>query len=76
LRPKYYLHFFYLIKRQFLFNYDSAEIKNKAYQWATANAVPYMDALESLNLKGDIVGLDNDVITEGRKLAIKSSARA
>jgi hypothetical protein len=75
LRPKYYLHFFYLIKRQFSFNYDSTKFKNKAYQWATANAVSYIDALEILNLKGDVVELDNNIITDGRKLVIKSSAR-
>jgi len=75
LRPKFYPHFFHLIKRQFLSNHDTAEIRNKAHQWATENTIPYIDALKKLNLKGDVVGLHSDLIKEGHKLAIKSSTK-
>ena len=68
LHPKYYLHFFFLIKNKFLFNHDTVENSHKAYEWATINAIPYVDALKKLDLIGDIVGLDSDTIAEGRKL--------
>lgn len=73
LRPKYYLHFFSLIKRKFLHDHDTFESSKKALEWALSNSLPYVDALEKLNIKGELVGLDNDTIIEGRKLAEQSS---
>ena len=55
LHPKYYLHFFSLIKRKFLFNHDTIENRHKAHEWAAAKAVPYNDALKKLNLDGDLI---------------------
>ena len=75
LHPKYYLHFFSLIKRKFLFNHDTIENRHKAHEWAAAKAVPYNDALKKLNLDGDLIGLDNDTIIEAHKLEAKSSVR-
>ena len=75
LRPKYYEHFFFLIIRKFLDNHDTPENKKKAYDWAAANAVDYIVALESLGLKGEMVGLDSDTIAEGNKLQAKSSVK-
>ena len=75
LRPKYYLHFFSLIKRKFLFNHDTFKNSKKAYEWAKENATPYVDALQKLNINGEVVGLDNDTIIEGQKLASKSSVK-
>ena len=75
LHPKYYLHFFFLIKNKFLLNHDTTENSYKAYEWATINATPYVDALKKLDLIGDIVGLDSDTITEGRKLEAQSSVK-
>ena len=74
-RPKYYLHFFSLIKRKFLFNHDIPKNSKKAHEWAEANAITYIDALKKLDLKGEIAGLDNDTIIEGRKLEAKSSVK-
>lgn len=73
LRPKYYLHFFSLIKRKFLHNHDTLENSKKAFEWAVDNSLPYVDALEKLDIRGEIVGLDNDSIIESRKLAEQSS---
>ena len=53
LRPKYYLHFFSLIKRKFLFNHDTDENRQKATVWAASKAIAYVDALRELNLKGE-----------------------
>ena len=75
LRPKYYLHFFSLIKRKFLFNHDTFKNSKKAYKWAKENTIPYVDALQKLNINGEIVGLDNSTIVEGKKLASKSSVK-
>ena len=72
LRPKYYLHFFFLIRNKFLFNHDTTENSHKAYEWATINAIPYVDALKKLDLIGDITGLDSDTIAEGRMLEAQS----
>ena len=73
LRPEYYQHFFSLIKRKFLFNHDTIENRKRAYEWAATNAVSYIDALKKLGFESDIVGLDNDTIIEGKKLAARSS---
>ncbi len=73
IRPKYYLHFFSLIKRKFLFNHDTLDSSKKAYKWADANSISYIDALQKLNIKGKTVGLDNHTILEGKKLEEKSS---
>ena len=75
LRPKYYEHFFSLIIRKFLVNYDTVENKKKAYDWAATNAVDYVEALKSLGLKGKVDGLDNDTITDARRLVAKSSVK-
>lgn len=75
LRPKYYLHFFSIIKRKFLINHDTIEKNNKAYEWAKINAISYTEAFERLDLKGDIVGLDNQTIMDGYKLEAKSSVK-
>ena len=47
LSPKYYFHFFSLIKRKFLFNHDTHyENSKKAYELGKVeNAIPYVDAL-------------------------------
>ena len=75
LRPKYYFHFFSLIKRKFLTNHDTKINRNKAFEWASSNAVPYNDAMKKLGLNGDKVGLDKDTILEGQILATKSSVK-
>ena len=75
LRPKYYLHFFSIIKRKFLINHDTNEKNNKAYEWAKINAISYTEAFKRLDLKGDIVGLDNQTIMDGCKLEAKSSVK-
>ena len=72
LRPKYYQHLFYLIFRKCLFNHETLEKKKKSYEWAMKNAIPYVDALKKLELKGDAVGLDRNLIERGHKLASKS----
>ena len=69
------LHFFSLIKRKFLFNHDTIENSKKAFEWAEANTIPYVDALNKLDIKGEVVGLDNDSIIEGRKLEARSSVK-
>lgn len=75
LHPNYYLHFFSLIKRKFLFNHDTLENSKKALEWAVANAIPYADALDKLEIKGEAVGLDKDTILEGLKLESRSSVK-
>ncbi len=75
LRPKYYLHFFSLIKRKFLLNHDTTENKKKAIEWAEANSIPYIEAFNKLNIKGEIIGLDNETITQARKLEARSSVK-
>ena len=75
IRPKYYLHFFSLIKRKFLINHDTLDNSEKAYKWANANAISYIAALQRLNIKGDTVGLDSETIIEGQKLQSKSSVK-
>tara|TARA_B100000795_G_scaffold262621_2_gene240744 strand:- start:99 stop:863 length:765 start_codon:yes stop_codon:yes gene_type:complete len=75
LRPNYYLHFFSLIKRKFLFNHDTLKNRHKAYEWAASKAIPYIDALKKFDLKGDLVGLDNDTIKEGLELESRSSVK-
>ncbi len=71
--PKYYLHFFSLIKRKFLFNYDTKKHQEQAYEWASKNAVSYTHALEKLGFPVTKIGLDNEIIVEARKLEAKSS---
>ena len=75
LRPKYYLHFFSLIKRKFLFNHDTDENRQKATVWAASKAIAYVDALRELNLKGEMIGLNKQLIKEGQKLEKKSSTK-
>jgi predicted O-methyltransferase YrrM len=73
LRPKYYLHLISLIKRRFLFNYDTVENRQKAHKWAASKAIDYREALEKLNIKGDLIGLDDDTILNSKKLEERSS---
>ena len=75
LRPKFYKHFFFLIKRKFLTNHDTTKHRNQALQWALKNAISYRKALKQIGLEGDMTGLDNDLIIEGEKLQNKSSAK-
>ena len=75
LRPKFYLHFFSIIKRKFLFNHDTPENSEKAFEWAEANAISYVDALGKLDIKGEAVGLDDDSILESQKLEAQSSVK-
>lgn len=72
-RPKYYPHFISLIKRKFLMKHDTANNKDKAYQWAVANAVTSEEALKMINIKAKVVGLDKDTINKGKELEKKSS---
>ncbi len=74
-RPKYYEHFFYIIKRKFLLNHDTKINRDKAYKWASFKAIPYIEALENLGLKGEMRELDNEIILEGQKLEAKSSVK-
>ncbi len=75
LRPKFYLHFFSLIKRKFSFNHDTLINRNKAQAWAIENATSYSDALKKLEIMGEKKGLDIDTINEGRKLEKISSVK-
>ena len=75
LRPKYYLHFFSLIKRKFLLKHDTSINQNKAYKWASTKSIPYTDALKKLGFEGDISDLDNKTIKEGHKLEAQSSIK-
>ena len=72
LRPKYYLHFFSIIKRKLLFNHDTFENTKKAFEWAEANAISYKEALKKLDINGELIGLDKHSIIEGQKLQAKS----
>ena len=72
LRPKYYLHFFFKVKEKLLSNHDTIQNYRKAYDWAAANAIPYVDALKKLDLKGSAVGLDKDTIIKSKKLESQS----
>ena len=72
LRPKYYQHFFYLIISKFLTNHDTLKNKKKAHEWAVANALPYIDAMQKLGLDSDLIGLDQKTILEANKLKSKS----
>lgn len=73
LRPKFYQHFFFLIKRKFSVNYDTIEYRNKAYEWAKKNSIHYIEALRKLGLEGDAIGLDKKIIEEGLRLKSKSN---
>ena len=75
LRPKFYLHLFFVIKRKFLFNHDTILNRSKAIAWAEENAVSYKEAFEKLEIKGEILGLDINTINEGKKLQESSSAK-
>jgi predicted O-methyltransferase YrrM len=74
-RPKYYKHFFNLIKRKFLINHDTTENRKKAENWAATNSVSHIEALKKLGLKSNMVGLDNKTIIEAKKLSAKSSKK-
>tara|TARA_B100001057_G_scaffold367089_1_gene370454 strand:- start:226 stop:990 length:765 start_codon:yes stop_codon:yes gene_type:complete len=75
LRPSFYPHFFSLIKRKFLFNHDTELNRINAFRWAKDKSVSYPEALQKLDFKGDIVGLDSDTINEAKKLKEKSLTR-
>ena len=75
LRPKFYLHFFSLIRRKFLTNHDTNENSKKAYEWAKLNAISYIEALKKLEINGEAIGLDNDTIKEGKKLELRSAVK-
>ena len=47
----------------------------KAYDWASANAVDYSEALDRLGLSGEVIGLDNNTIIEADKLRSKSTIK-
>ena len=74
-RPSYYLHLFSLIKRKLSTNHDTYLNKTKALKWAKNKSVSYPEALQKLNLKGDIFGLDEKTINEAHKLKNKSSIK-
>ena len=74
-RPKFYLHFFSLIYRKFLFDHDTYLKRAEAHKWAADNAISYSDALEKLNLVGEATGLDKHTINESRKLEAMSSQK-
>tara|TARA_A100001011_G_scaffold81432_1_gene84689 strand:+ start:119 stop:883 length:765 start_codon:yes stop_codon:yes gene_type:complete len=75
LRPKFYLHFFSLIYRKFLFDHDTYLKRAEAHKWASDNAITYSNALKKLNLAGLTTGLDNNTINESRKLEAMSSQK-
>ncbi len=75
LRPKYYLHFLFLILRKFLLKHDTIENRQKASEWAAKNAISYNEVFQKLELKGELVGLDNKTIREGLKLQARSSVK-
>ena len=75
LRPSCYLHFFSLIKRKFLTNYDTINHQKKAYEWASKNSVTYSDALKKLGLEDYNISLDNRTIKQARDLEAKSSSK-
>ena len=76
LRPKYYEHLYYIIKKKlFLKNHDTIQNQKKAFEWAASNSIPYEDALKKLEINGDISGLDFETIDEAHKKASKSSVK-
>lgn len=75
LRPKFYLHFFSMIKRKFLFNHDTIINRRKAEEWAAENTISYTAAFQKLGLKGDMIGLDINTIIEAQKLEKNSSVK-
>ena len=48
-----------LVIHKFFTNHDTTANKKKAYDWASANAVDYFEALDKLGLSGEVIGLDN-----------------
>ncbi len=74
-RPQFYEHFLSLVIHKFFTNHDTTANKKKAYDWASANAVDYFEALDKLGLSGEVIGLDNDTIIEARKLETKSTIK-
>ena len=71
LRPKFYLHFFSIIKRKFLFNHDTIIYRRKAEAQAAENATSYTEALQKLEIKGETNGLDINTINDGKRLEKK-----
>ena len=75
LKIKFYLHFFYLIFRKFLINHDSVASKNKSLKWAAQNAISYEEAFKKLEIHGNLVGLDCEILNEGNELSRKSKVK-
>ena len=75
LRPKFYLHFFSIIKRKFLFNHDTIVYRKKAEAWAAENAISYTEALKKLEINGETIGLDINTINDGKRLEKNSSVK-
>lgn len=73
-RPKFYSHFFSLVKRKFLPNHDTIKKSNKAKKWAASNSVSYNAAFKKLGLIGKKNGLDNNTINKAKRLFNKSSS--
>lgn len=75
LRPRFYLHFFSIVKRKFLFNHDTIINRRKAEAWAAENATSYTEALQKLEIKGETIGLDINTINDGKRLEKNSSVK-
>ena len=75
LRPKFYLHFFSLIKRQFLFNYDTTKHRKEAYEWAKNNSLTYVQAMKKIGFVGELTGLDKKTIKEAKELSEKTKVK-
>jgi predicted O-methyltransferase YrrM len=73
LRPKFYNHLFFLIRRQFLINHDTFENRKKAIDWASKNTSSYATALKKIGLEGTLKGLDKTIIQDAINQSIKSN---
>ena len=71
LRPKYYRHFFYLIKKKFLKNHDTKENRRKSYEWCKHNAVTYFDVFKKIGVEGNLEGMNQQLISQGFELQKK-----
>ena len=71
--PKFYLHFFSLIKRKFLFDHDTIERRSEARKWASLHSISYNAAFKKLDMNGKKNGLDVDIINKANKILNKSS---
>ena len=72
LRPKFYNHLFFLIKRKFLTNHDTLENRKKAIEWGSKNTSSYTSALKKIGLGGILNGLDQTIIQD----ALNQSSKA